>query len=79
MFTEELNYFISNQDDLVKKHRGKFLVIKGNEVIGVYSSPLDAYIDASKSHKSGTFMIQPCEQGPDAYTVTIASASIVHF
>ena len=74
MFEEELKYFISNQDDLVKKYRGKILVLKGKEVLGAYSSPMEAFVAAQKDHKLGTFMIQPCEPGPEAYTVTLASA-----
>lgn len=74
MFEEELKYFISNQDDLVKKYRGKILVLKGKEVLGAYSSPMEAFVGAQKDHKLGTFMIQPCEPGPEAYTVTLASA-----
>ena len=73
MFRTELDYFIANQNDLVKKHRGKVLVIKGNAVVGVYESPLEAYLSAQKKHKLGTFMIQPCRPGPSAYTVTISS------
>ena len=79
MFAEELKYFISHQDELVKKHRGKFLVIKGKKVIGVYASAMDAYFSAQESHELGSFMIQPCEPGTDAYTVTIASAGLVSF
>jgi hypothetical protein len=78
MFEEELKFFISNQDDLVKKYRGKVLVLKGKTVLGAYSSPLEAYIEAQKEHKIGTFMIQPCEPGVDAYTVSIASACLIN-
>lgn len=79
MFSEELEYFISNQESLVEKHRGKILAIKGRKVLGVYSTALEAYFATQKEHELGSFMIQPCEPGPDAYTVTIASASLVSF
>ena len=78
MFEKELKYFISNQKKLVKKYQGKTLVIKGEAVIGVYSSPLEAYIEAQNEHELGTFMIQSCVPGPDAYTVTIASTNITN-
>lgn len=73
MFENELNFFIANQNELVSKYRGKVLVIKGPAVVGVYSTALDAYLLAQKEHKVGTFMIQPCEPGPSAYTVDIGS------
>lgn len=79
MFEKEFKYFIANQEDLVRKHRGKFLVIKGEQIVGVYPSALEAYLSAQKDHEPGTFMIQLCEPGPQAYTVTIASAGLVSF
>ena len=79
MFKEELDYFKTHQDDLVSKYRGKFLIIKGHDVAGVYPTALDAYIAIQERQGVGSFMIQPCEPGPDAYTVTIASANLVRF
>ncbi len=73
MFKKELRFFIKNQKDLVKKYRGKTLVLQGQKVIGVYENPLEAYIEVQKKHKIGTFMIQLCKPGPEAYTVTISS------
>ena len=77
MFEKELAYFIANQEHLVSEHNGKFLVIKGEEVIGVYPTALEAYLETQKEHELGTFMIQPCTPGPEAYTVTISSPNIV--
>ena len=71
MFESELAFFIANQSDLVAKHNGKSLVIQGEEVVGVYATPLEAYLEAQKRFDPGTFMIQPCAPGPEAYTVTI--------
>ncbi len=71
MFDTELKYFIAHQDELVARYRAKVLVIRGEEVAGVYGSALEAYLEAQKQFAPGTFMIQPCEPGPEAYTVTI--------
>lgn len=73
MFDIELNYFKAHQDELVAKHKGKTLVIVGEKVEGAYDSALQAYLEAQKQFKLGTFMIQPCLPGPQAYTVTISS------
>lgn len=72
-FEEELNFFIEHQEELVRQFRGKVLVLVGPKVVGVHDTTLDAYLEAQKEYKLGTFMIQPCEPGPDAYTVTITS------
>jgi len=71
VFESELAFFITHQKDLVSKYEGKTLVLRGNELVGVYASPLEAYLEAQKQFPPGTFMIQPCAPGPDAYTVTI--------
>jgi hypothetical protein len=76
VFKEELDFFMANQRELVLAHRGMVLVIRGREVVGVYPSALEAYVDAQKSYELGTFMIQPCEPGPGAYSVTLSSACI---
>ncbi len=73
MFERELKYFIAHQQELVAQHAGKTLVIRGDGVDGVYGSPLEAYLDAQKKYAPGTFMIQPCEPGPSAYTVTLST------
>ncbi len=73
MFEEELKFFIANQEHLVDQYHGKVLAIKGREVLGVYSNPLEALLQTQKDHAPGTFMIQPCSPGPDAYTVTIST------
>jgi len=76
MLKDELDFFIANQDRLVRKYPHKVLVIKGKRVAGVYDNLLDAYFEARKLYKPGTYMIQPCEAGPEAYTVTISSGDM---
>ena len=56
-FKNELEYFIANQDRLVEQYSDKVLVIKGQQVVGAYDLALEAYIEAQKEHKLGTFMI----------------------
>jgi hypothetical protein len=77
MFQEELKFFKENQDKLVEQYGGKVLVIKGNEVVGAYSTPIEAYKEASKKFAFGSFMIQPCKSGSDAYTVTISTLGLI--
>jgi hypothetical protein len=72
VFEAELAFFIAHQDDLVEKYSGKVLVIRGDAIAGVYDSALDAYLAAQKQFQPGTFMIQHCVPGPDAYTVTMS-------
>ena len=70
MLDKEFQYFIDHQDELVKKYGGKYIVIKGEKVIGAYPSEIKAYKETVKNHELGTFLIQLCEPGEDNYTQT---------
>jgi hypothetical protein len=77
MFQEEMDFFRRNQSELVDQYKGQVLVIRGSEIVGAYGSALDAFTEAVKKYAPGTFMIQPCQPGPDAYTVTVSSLGIL--
>ncbi len=70
---KEFKYYIENQDNLVEKHNGKFIVIKDCKVIGTYDSELEAINQTSKSHEVDTFFVQKCEPGEESYTYTYHS------
>ena len=70
---KQLNYFKSNQDELVKKYDGKFLVIKDQKIQGVYDTEIEAYTDAKNKFELGTFLIQQCLTGQESYTQTFHS------
>jgi len=65
---KEFKYYLDNQDELVKKYNGKFIVIKNQKVIGNYSTELEAIKKTSQKEKLGTFLIQKCEPGVDSYS-----------
>jgi hypothetical protein len=63
MLDKEFKYFKDHQEELVKQHEGKYLVIVGEEVVGAYDLEIDAYTEAKKHYKPGTFLIQHCLPG----------------
>ncbi len=72
MLETEFQYFLDNQDELVKKYDGKFIVIKDKEVIGAYDTFVDAYfITQERGTKLGTFLIQQCLPGEECYTTYV--------
>ena len=74
--TAQFEYFIQHQDELVKQYDGKVLVIKDLQVVGAYDDHMKAYFEAVKQFELGTFMIQRCEPGPEAYTITLNSNAL---
>ena len=64
----EFDYYLEHQAELAEKHKGKVVVVKGCEIIGVYDSDLEAVRETSKNHELGTFLVQRCEPGEDSVT-----------
>lgn len=69
----EFKYYLEHQNELVKKYNGKFIVIKNREVIGAFDSELEAIEKTAEKHELGTFLVQKCEPGSQAYTATYHS------
>ena len=68
MLDQEFAYFKAHQPELVTRYPGRYVVIKGEEVLGDYASELEAYREARKHHELGEFFIQRCVPGETAYT-----------
>lgn len=70
---KEFDYYLEHQDELVAKHNGRVVVIKGRRVLGVYDDELEAISQTAKTEEMGTFLVQRCTPGDEAYTVTFRS------
>jgi hypothetical protein len=58
---------------MVKKYRYKYIVIVGNEVVGVYDDEITAIKESRKKYKPGHFMVQYVDKGKDNYTISYVS------
>ena len=56
-----------------KKYENRFLVIIGEGVVGDYDSFEQAYFQSKEKYEAGTFLIQECTEGEEAYTQTFHS------
>jgi hypothetical protein len=65
--SKEFQYYKENQAELVKKYHGKFIVIKDNQVIGVYDEELEAITKTVEKTELGTFLVQKCEPGSESH------------
>lgn len=73
MLESEFKYFLDHHAELLEKYPNKYVVIKGETVLGAYASQLEAYNESKKSHKLGTFLIQLVTPGKEAYSHTYHS------
>ena len=76
MLDKEYKYYLKNQNDLVKKYKAKFLVIKNEKVVGIYGTREEAYNEAIKQFSLGTFLIQECSEKSGDVTQTFHSRVI---
>lgn len=71
---EELfNFYLANQTELVKLYDGKYIVLVDNQVVGTFDTMEQAYNYAESKYELGTFLIQLCTPGDEAYTQTFHS------
>lgn len=69
----EFEYYLRNQAAFVEKYNGKVVVLKDQEVIGVFDAEEEAIKETQKKHELGTFLVQRVEPGSKAYTQTFHS------
>lgn len=75
---KEYRYFIEIMGDLAKKHgAGKYVAIKGHDILGVYSCYEDAAKSLYQEHEQGTILVQRIEESIDAMTVYLHTPRLV--
>lgn len=70
MLDKEFQWFLDNQEKLVEKYNGKILVIVGEEVKGAFDTDPEAYGYAMNNFEYGSFLLQLCIPGEEAYSMT---------
>ena len=65
MLEAEYKYFKEHKAELLGKYHGRFIVIKGEIVLGDFASQDEALKYALISNSPGAFMIQECTENAD--------------
>lgn len=69
----EYQFYLSNQEELVKKYNDKVIVIVNQEVVGSFNNEEQAYFFAKEKYELGTFLIQKCSENEKTYKATYRS------
>ena len=65
----QLDYYIKNQDELVKKYNNQIIVVKDGKYIDTFTSKTEAMMEMlNRGFVPGTFMIILCTSGDSEYT-----------
>ncbi len=70
---KEFQFYLDNQDELVKQYDGRVIVIREGQVLGDYDSDAAAISATRDTHPLGTFLVQRVSAGQEAYTQTFHS------
>ena len=70
---KEFEYYLAHQTELAAKYQGRYIVIKGGEVLGHYASPEEAVRATAPKHEPGTFLVQHCDADPESTRITFHS------
>lgn len=70
MLKKEFEWYLENQDELVKKYNGMYLVISGKKVLFASEDKKIAYNNGDKLAGLGNYILQRCTPGDEAYSIT---------
>jgi len=59
---EELGYFVSVKEELLKHYKGQFALIKGKELIGTYTTWEEAFNNGIKQLGNVPFLIRQVQE-----------------
>ena len=57
MLDREFQTFQENKPNLVKNHKGKFVLIKDDEIIGILENEMDAVKQGNQQFKDSHFLV----------------------
>lgn len=65
MLEREFQYYKAHEGELVERHKGKFIAIVGEDVVGAFDTELEAYLGMKAKYGLGNFLLQECLPGTD--------------
>ena len=74
---EEYEHYQTVREHLAKEHSGKYVAIKGTEILGFYRDYMEAARALYPKHKQGSVFIQEIKSGRDAHVGIIHTPGLV--
>ena len=65
MLEREYKYYENHKKEFDSKYDNNFIVIVGDNIVGVYNNQREALEETLKNHKAGTFLLQKCLKDED--------------
>lgn len=74
---EEYRHYQSIREDLAINHAGKYVAIKGTEILGFYRDYMEAARALYPKHRQGSVFIQEVKSDRDAHVGIIHTPGLV--
>lgn len=71
---QENEYYAANKDEFVRRYPGRYLLIKGQELIGNYATANEAIGEGSRRYGVGPFLVRL--SGTDAPVVSAPALAL---
>jgi hypothetical protein len=83
MLEKERKYFETHRAEWLQQHAGKFVLVKGEELIGVFNTQQEALIEGARRFGMESFLVRQVEESEQliyipALTLGILRADSTH-
>jgi hypothetical protein len=78
MLDTELKFFNDNRAELAKNYAGRFLVIKGSEITGIYETREEALSGAAEKHGLTDVLIRRPEDVEELVSIPSLAFGMIH-
>lgn len=75
---KELALFAKMKPELLKNHKGKFVLIRGEEFLGTYDSAENAYGEGVKRFGRETFLVKKVTEQEEVYRNQALALGLMH-
>ena len=73
---KEYAYFLRIQEELAKENDGRFVAIKGEEVLGIFDDYMAAADAVYREHEQGTVFMQEVSSDPNSLVIVLHSPGL---
>lgn len=78
MFEQELAFYNRNRAEFLSKYEWKHLLIKGDELVGVFDNPEDAYSEGLRRFGNTPFLIKHVLREERVERIPALTLGIIH-
>ena len=76
LFEKEMEHYLKIREEIARDNDGKFVAIKGEEVLGIFDNYMQAADAVYIAHEKGTVLMQEISSDPNGHIIIISTPGI---